>query len=257
MKKYFIYILLSVSFLFSCVKEKKPYYEDESSRTIFLDLVLKNGIDNFYLGDTIDYNNQYRVYLSDFNFYLSDVYLHSGNDSVLLDSILLFNYNFFENTKRVELSYKSDLLFDSISYGVGVPKRMNGTDNPDFNVMDYPYGHPLSPITSSEMYWSWAQGYRFVLFDGKFSNDNSNNLNDLVSIHTGPDMFYRYDKKKLNSSAFSELEFKLDILNILDNNENGVFDLSTYNQYHGLVNSQEVAEKFSDNFINSFTIEAK
>ena len=257
MKKYFIYILLSVSFLFSCVKEKKPYYEDDTTKTVLFDVVLKNGVSNFYLGDTVDYNNQFRVYLSDFNFYISDIYFHNANDSVLLDSILLADFDFFENKKSFELNYNSDLLFDSISFGVGVSQRMNGTDNPDFNALDYPYGHPLSPITSSEMYWSWAQGYRFVLFDGKFSSDNTSNLTNLVSIHTGPDMFYRYAKQKLNISSFTILEFRLDILNILDNHENGVFDLSNYNQYHGLIDPQITAEMFSNNFINSISIEAK
>ena len=257
MIKYILYTFLTVSFLLSCTKEKKPNCEYDSSQNVFLDMVLKNGQGDFYLGDTIDYNNQYRVYLSDFNFYLSDIYLHSGNDSVLLDSILLFDYEFFENSKSFQLSYVSDLLFDSISFGVGVAQRMNGTDDPDFNALDYPYGHPLSPITSSEMYWSWSQGYRFVLFDGKFSDDNSNNLSNLVSIHTGPDMFYRYKKHKLNLSSFTTLNFSLDILNVLNNDENGIFDLSIYNQYHGLIDPQMTAEMFSNNFVNSFNIEAE
>ena len=66
-----LYIFFTLAFLFSCIKDKQgPIVEINDS--VSFKLMLKDGDDNFFLGDTISYDN-YKVLLSDFNFYISDL----------------------------------------------------------------------------------------------------------------------------------------------------------------------------------------
>ena len=96
MRYFNIYILSLCFLLYSCSKENKDSCVDNSSE---FDINFSLNLNNtpFQLGDTISYD-QYDVLLSEFTFFISDIYLHSKTDSILIDTILLIRYEEFENT---------------------------------------------------------------------------------------------------------------------------------------------------------------
>lgn len=72
-----------------------------------------------------------------------------------------------------------------IRSGIGLPAALNHTDP-----ASYAGSHPMSE--NSGMYWTWASGYKFVLFDGRYDPDTASTgpLIPGFSVHTGMDTCY-------------------------------------------------------------------
>ena len=124
--------------------------------------------------------------------------------------------------------------------------------------MLYPVGHPLS--VSNGTYWTWATGYRFVMFDGRYDTDpNSTGAPmSLFSIHTGMEPCYRV--RDLDFAApftvvggdTTELVLRFEVDRFF--HDNGVvIDLAVDHQAHG--DNLTLAMRFTDNVVNSIVVE--
>lgn len=69
--------------------------------------------------------------------------------------------------------------------GLGLPHDLNYSDP-----VLYGSDHPMSVNTG--MYWTWATGYKFILFDGRYNPDPASTAPLLApfSVHTGMDTCY-------------------------------------------------------------------
>jgi len=132
------------------------------------------------LGDRMNFE-QVKVYLSDIRLRKFD-----GTD-ILLSEIEFFNLT----GDPLERSY--DVTpgdYVGITYHVGVPTALNGTDDPDFLTNQFGPGNPLN--VQNGMYWTWSSGYRFAIYEGRLDTTPSipNDIPAFFSIHLGKDTLY-------------------------------------------------------------------
>lgn len=115
-------------------------------------------------------------------FYLSDIRAVSATGEELLSTVKLLDVG--NGASSFDLSVPEGTWL-GLRAGLGLPHDLNYT-----NVALYGDSHPMSVNTG--MYWSWATGYKFVLFDGRFNPDplSTGALLSPFSVHTGMDTCY-------------------------------------------------------------------
>jgi hypothetical protein len=74
--------------------------------------------------------------------------------------------------------------YTALRFGLGVPGDLNGIDPSSYDNAD-----PLS--TYSNMYWSWASMYRFIILEAKLDTAGGASYDFDVVFHTGLDSLYR------------------------------------------------------------------
>lgn len=184
-----IAILVLLSVLSSCSKDAPvpPVVNDENGTIELLFEPTMNG--GAYLPNQIFSGpNGLRMNLENFKFYLSDIYLHSGTDSLNGKEIALADMNTSAG-KSIRISLKPG-TYDALSFGIGVKPALNGMTDPDFNEAQFPIDHPLSIYNN--MYWSWATGYIFSKMEGKIDTSAGQNQTPTYTwfYHTGMDTLY-------------------------------------------------------------------
>ncbi|NND93650.1 MAG: hypothetical protein HKN45_02230 [Flavobacteriales bacterium] len=120
--------------------------------------------------------------------YLSDISLIKSNgDTVYLSEIDLFDLDGPDETRTYDVPVGD---YVGLVYHVGVPKRLNSMDNPDFMISIYGPDSPLN--VQNGMYWAWATGYRFLIYEGRLDTtpQNPNDIPSFYSIHLGKDTLY-------------------------------------------------------------------
>lgn len=111
--------------------------------------------------------------------YLSDLRLVNADGEHGLAQVRLLDLG--AGPKQFELGAPAgDWL--GMRAGIGLPHDLNYS-NTDL----YDQDHPLSVNTG--MYWTWATGYKFVLFDGRYDPDplGTGPMLAPFSVHTGMD----------------------------------------------------------------------
>lgn len=198
-------------------------------------------------GETYHNASNYRVNVSDLKVYLSHVYAVKENG----DTVDLSEVAFFDLTDGSDALILGNIPVDSYTgfgFGIGVPPELNSPGNPDFNIALFDSNHPLS-ITNN-MYWSWATGYRFVIFDGKYNTDpdGSDPLLNGYSFHTGKDESYRQaDFTDLDFTVTSDGAAGINLDLNVDRfyyNASDTIDLAVDNQTHGT--NLELSNRLSD-----------
>ncbi|MFN3874701.1 MAG: MbnP family protein [Flavobacteriales bacterium] len=116
-------------------------------------------------------------------FYLSDIRVVAadGSDAPLSQVKLIDLGN---GPMTIEMAAPAGTWL-GLRAGLGLPHDLNHTDP-----VLYGADHPMSVNTG--MYWTWASGYKFILFDGRFNPDPASTapLLSAFSVHTGMDTCY-------------------------------------------------------------------
>jgi hypothetical protein len=250
MKKVFLFLLLLgfVSYS-SCKKE-----EVKGDSTLHLNFDFNYGSEEFIINHVYDYPLDYSLKIEKLLLYIAEVKLiDSDGKSHDVSSIIYVDSDASDNGITViipEGNYKS------MTFSLGVPQSMNGTDNPDFDAALYDPNHPLS--LSNGMYWTWNSGYRFVLMDGRINTtpQADDEFETLLSIHTGKDYSYRTRTLNLNYNAVKDnaasIVMQFDVAEFLAG-ENDVIDIAIDNQSHGT--NENLANRLSDNAIKAVSIQ--
>jgi hypothetical protein len=144
------------------------------------------------LAQSAEYHNisNYRINVSDLRFYVSHVYgVKNNGDTVYFTNIAFLDFFAGENCIVINNAETGD--YSSFGFGLGVAPELNSSSNPDFNIALFDANHPLGVFNN--MHWSWQQGYRFVVFDGKYdvATNGTEPLISGYSYHTGLDYSYR------------------------------------------------------------------
>jgi hypothetical protein len=114
--------------------------------------------------------------------YLSDIRAVSSSSEELLSTVRLLDMG--SGNISFDLRVPEGVWL-GLRAGLGLPHDLNYT-----NAALYGSDHPMSVNTG--MYWSWATGYKFVLFDGRYNPDplSTGALLSPFSVHTGMDTCY-------------------------------------------------------------------
>lgn len=241
--------------LIACKKDKPEPDPIVDPTKLILSVNAEFENDALVFGETYINVSNYRVNVTDLRFYLSNFYgVKSSGDTVVFSEIAYFNLGAGKGTLVID--NPSTGSFISFGFGLGVAPEMNSPANPDFNIAIYNSEHPLS--VNNGMYWTWASGYRFVIFDGKYDIDafGTGPLINGYSIHTGKDE--SYSTKEINGVNINVLpnattnlylDMAVDQFFYL---ESDIIDLAVDNQSHG--SNQVLSNRLTANILNAITL---
>jgi hypothetical protein len=136
---------------------------------------------------------------------------------------------------------------------LGVPDALN-TSDPAL----YPAGHPLS--VNNGTHWTWATGYRFAMFEGRYDLDPTSTapLVSAFAFHPGrsfcylPLQFEPQGGVQVRVGDTTEVRVTVDVERFFHSVE-GAIDLATENVDHG--NVPDLALKMARNITLSMAVE--
>lgn len=190
--------------------------------------------------------HDYRFQVEFLRMYLSDIRLvHAAGESNV-DPVRLLDLN--NGPFTMELKVPAGTWY-GVRAGLGLPPELNHTD-PSL----YPNEHPLSVNTG--MSWNWANGYKFVLFDGRYNPDplSTSALLSPFSVHTGMDTCYKEVDLfpvlpfTTQANAITDLTLRIDVDGFLQSGPDTI-DVAVENQSHG--GNLPLALKLTRNVANS------
>ncbi|MBV6406306.1 MAG: hypothetical protein IT228_03200 [Flavobacteriales bacterium] len=194
--------------------------------------------------------NNYRTQVDLLRLYLAELRLTGPGGAAALADITFFDA--LDGGTDTVLAVEAG-TYSGLHLGLGVPAALNASDP-----VLYPVGHPLS--VSNGTYWTWATGYRFVLFDGRYDTDpnGTGTPANMFSFETGMDPCYRVDDLVLpapltvQGGDTTDLVLRLEVDRFFHNALDTI-DLATDNQTHG--DNLPLAMRFTDNVLGSITVQ--
>lgn len=243
-----LFLLLFSAFLTSCNED------DDMGNLPLAEPKLAMTFTPMYEGAEMDlftrYNNVHdcSFELSELKFYLANITLHRANgDTSLLSDIEFINIRTDLNSLEFDIPHED---FSAISFDLGVPVELNGTQNPDFLTSIYSLDHPLS--ASNGTYWTWQTGYRFFMVEGRLDTvpDSAENL-ATFAFHTGRDTLFRalgtYQRAISGAGgARNELKFALDFERFFAT-ETDTVNLRYDRDFHGMPSQMELGHRVANN----------
>ncbi len=186
-------------------------------------------------------------------FYLSNITLHGASENILISELELIDLADASSFPVLEVPAG---IYSGLSFDLGVPVELNGTQNPDFSTALFDANHPLSE--SKGMYWAWATGYRFFTFEGYFDTipNYEGALPEVFSFHTGLDTLYRVLPEfqtdiELPKGANKELHFSVSIDSLFAT-ATDTLNLREDHSFHG--NNLDVGIPAANNSMRCFVL---
>ena len=224
--KYINFLIVSV-FLSSCTSEKNV--------TI--------NFNTYVNGEELEYGKKYAspngdgtFTINDFKLYVSNLQFVSSTNPeenyIEKDSYHLLKFQ-ANNSYSITLNNISLEPYDKIKISIGIDEESNLSTKP---IGD------LNP--TNQMAWNWTSGYKFLLFEGLYSPENSENEIPIV-FHIG----FSENKKDLEFDFSSKDEIKFIIeINELFKNPNYV----DFNELPKVLFNKEHSALIASNYVNSF-----
>jgi hypothetical protein len=178
-----LFLLLTI---ISCKEEKPTIPSENETGTLTLSIDSRFNDLDFILNQVYTLNDTMSIRVEGLKFYISNV---------CANSIKSVGLSLYENDD----DYSFELApgsYSSLSFNLGLDSITNHGD-PSLHISS----NPLSSF--NDTHWSWAQGYKFVLIDGKFDSDGDNIPDQSFSYHIGNDDYLKL--VELNTT-FSVLE---------------------------------------------------
>ncbi len=177
--------------------------------------------------------------VSDFRFYIANLEVKQANGEWLLlkDAFLA---DVFDAKSKLTITVPKGAT--AMRFGLGVPKGIN-TGDPTL----FPNSHPFSVAGGAGMHWNWNEGYKFILFEGRYDSIATGQFIPAFALHTGTDTLYRKIEFPITSDALL-YHLELDVSKLFTD-----IDLSKENQTHGS-GSLNLATRFTNNFEKALTL---
>ncbi|MDX9749481.1 MAG: hypothetical protein RBT71_00170 [Flavobacteriales bacterium] len=192
----------------------------------------------------------YRTSVELLTMYFSDATLSGDGSPVMAKDVELFRLTDGPATAHWPVQSGT---WTTLEAGLGVPDALNFADP-----ANYPAGHPLS--VNQGTYWTWATGYRFVMFEGRYDTDPAGTgpLITTYAIHPGTASNYMPFAIELpgglhiapGDTADVVLHVAVDRFFVSDTD---TIDLATENTAHG--NNHPLQMKLMRNVVKSFTVQ--
>jgi hypothetical protein len=199
-----------------------------------------------------EYRNfmEYRTTVEVLKLYLGDVRLVDGVDTLAIKDVDLFDLGNGAVSKYWPVKAGS---WSGLRMALGVPDELNYADP-----ANYGSGHPLS--VSNGTYWTWATGYRYVVFEGRYDTDPSSTgtLVTSYAIHPGMEPSYlEFDLLPVPGVTIvagdtTEVRVRVAVDRFFHSEEFQI-DLETENTAHG--NNLPLQWKFVNNVVRSMRVE--
>ena len=217
-----------------------------------LDIQIRDGIEELFLGDTFITNQNYPISILDLKFYLSDIRLVSANnDTVQLKDLWLYDT---ESDNDLSLAINNG-VYSKLLFNFGIPAALNHVDPTTM-----PNNHPLGAFGNKGMHWTWMAGYKFLKFDG-FAAESSvdTSLTIGVSLHTGTDTLFTPgelifpSQLTITDGQSSSLSVGIQMDEVFSANASDTLDVRqpNQNQSHSF---EPLARKFTNRFMESWQI---
>lgn len=212
--------------------------------------------DEIHIGDRFQNPHGCTVEMSNLRFYLSNIRLHrSEGEPIDLSEIEFID---IKNHKRTLEFLIDPGAYTGLSFDLGVPEHLNGTDNPDFMVSVYSPSHALSE--GNGMYWAWQTGYRFCVFEGRFDTvpNATYPLTRTFAFHSGLDTLFRevgFFPHAYNATAghSRHMIFKIDLNKIFAGQADTV-NLWYEREFHGSLSQIDLGIRYANNTAGAFQL---
>lgn len=191
----------------------------------------------------------YRTSVELLTMYFGHASLTNGSDSAMVRDVELFRLT--NGPASVHWTVPSG-HWTTLRAGLGVPDVLNFADP-----ANYPSGHPLS--VNQGTYWTWATGYRFVMFEGRYDTD-PNSTDPLVTayaIHPGtasnylPFALALPGGLELMAGDTADVTIRVAVDQFFYSATDSI-DLATENTAHG--SNHTLQMKLMRNVVKSFTV---
>lgn len=193
--KLFVFFLFTLTF-YSCSND-----ETSSDLSGNGNLVLK--FDNIYNENDFAFNTPYNnsngeiIKANKLKYIISNIRLTKEDGSLFTipksESMFIVNEANSEST-FITLQNVPASNYNGITFGIGV-------DQAQFNTGADGQGNFLALAQSENMLWTWAAGYRFLVFEGVFTT-STNTTENPFRIHTGQTSeSYNYTETQLNLTS--------------------------------------------------------
>lgn len=256
-----IWVLAVLFFTVACKGKKDPENTPPGAENEPPELVIS--VVPYFHNAVFDFSESYvnlhgyRFQVQDLAFYMSNLRaVKQSGEEVPLKDILLFKIPEGRDTAHIKIEAAD---YTGLRFDIGVPVAMNGTEDPDFNSAIYDENSPLSTLNG--MYWTWANGYRFFSFAGRFDTlpDPQEVLPIGFAFHSGMDTLFRevpQINKSFQTAAGSKTEVVLHLnIDRLFANEQDTLNLKYENAFHGSEAALPTGIQFANLTATCFTVE--
>lgn len=247
MKKYPFFF--SLFLLLNSCTEDTTNTNSQSTFDVNFKFSPKSNGSELSLGKYFLLNGNDSILIERLDFYLNGLKMKSPNKEYTTDSILLFSFT----NKNTSFRFKNNNIpnsIDSLSFQLGLNDFINH-DDPN----KYPAEHNLSSYKN--MSWTWASGYRYIVFEGKIKTGNSAPLS--FSYHTGleyKNIAKLSPKKSLVANIMNDINVNINIEKIFyPTNGNNVLYNSGETQAHADAVDAVLTDKVAKNFAAAFSIQ--
>jgi len=223
----YTYFIILITLLSSCTSEKNvninfSAYVNGEKLEYGKSYDSPNGDGTFTITD-------FKLYVSNFKFISNEnpEKIYSENDSYHL---LNFQDSISYSFTLYNISLES---YDKIRISIGIDEEANlSIKNPG----------DLDP--TNQMAWNWTSGYKFLLFEGLYSPENSENVIPLV-FHIG----FSENQKELefDKTSKDEIQFIIEITELFKNPNN-----IDFNELPKVLFNKEHSALIASNYFNSF-----
>lgn len=235
-----------------------PNEIDPTKGTIQLNMLGSYGDDPFVLNNYYEYDSGMKISYATLLFYMSNIRLVNDVDEEITLSEINF-VNFKDNHSVagttgegiLEVNIKSG-NYKAIRFGVGVPADINATNPSDYS--------RESPLSRSEMFWSWRGSYIFSMVECNLDTlDNGGNpTNDMfLTYHSGADAMYQSVEIPIDftvtATETQTLQLELDARKIFITDS--VFDVKMNSESHTNTDDFDIATTIIENLANAITVD--
>ena len=140
--------------------------------------------ESYALEQVVTDHNGYPIRLDNLQLYIAPIAFRQDGEWVEIMDVSLVDFSIHSPNASASIPAGS---YDAIRFGMGLPPEINT----DIDPASYPNSHPLSVIGSAGMFWTWASGYIFVKYEGKFALESGTQLLEPISYPCGTDASYR------------------------------------------------------------------
>lgn len=254
-------IALSIPALaWSGCKGDPPPEPEPDPTELTVEVVLMNNGESIALQDEFFDSEGNHVRLLALKFYLADISLKQSDGTYHeVSEIELFDFKPLDesvNTPQWERGYTYEVPagdYTAIRFGLGVPGELNGMDPAG-------YGNEEALSIYSNMYWSWASMYRFVILEAQMDSLGGVNFDHDLIFHTGLDELYRADIElpvafNVEEGTASTIQIGIDWNTLFHNGEQAI-PIESAHITHTTDNTEEfeLAKQFTDNFVQALHI---
>lgn len=214
---------------------------------------LKYGDEALVMLDEYTYPDGKKLLFNRFSFYISDVSLEGGEESVIQDDVKMLNFTNVNSSKagaEQGLTYQLKNVpqdsYSSFSFCVGVPQAKNIMKPSDFGIGD--------DLSIAAEYWQPWRSYIFARTEGFIDLEGDNTKEKGFALHTGgSNALVCLDANQ----SFNITESGNDILVEIDLKklfgESTIYNIAANPQIHSLAQEPQVLE-LAGNMSKCFTL---